>query len=57
MSEMTDYFALFELPRHLHVDVAALEKGFYAQSRGCIRTGLRRGRLRSRRRRWRRVRS
>ena len=30
---MTDYFALFELPRHLHVDVAALEKGFYAQSR------------------------
>jgi molecular chaperone HscB len=33
MSEMTDYFALFELPRHLHVDVAALEKGFYAQSR------------------------
>jgi molecular chaperone HscB len=33
MSEMTDYFALFDLPRHLHVDVAALEKGFYAQSR------------------------
>jgi molecular chaperone HscB len=33
MSEMTDYFALFELPRHLHVDVAALEKAFYAQSR------------------------
>ena len=30
---MTDYFALFELPRHLHVDVAALEKAFYAQSR------------------------
>ena len=30
---MTDYFALFDLPRHLHVDVAALEKGFYAQSR------------------------
>jgi molecular chaperone HscB len=28
-----DYFSLFELPRHLHVDTAALEKAFYAQSR------------------------
>lgn len=27
------YFALFSLPRHLHVDLAALEKAFYAQSR------------------------
>ena len=27
------YFALFELPRHLHVDLSALEKSFYAQSR------------------------
>ena len=33
MSETTDYFALFGLARHLHVDVAALEKAFYAQSR------------------------
>lgn len=29
----TTYFALFSLPRHLHVDLAALEKAFYAQSR------------------------
>jgi molecular chaperone HscB len=28
-----DYFALFSLPRHLHLDLAALEKAFYAQSR------------------------
>jgi molecular chaperone HscB len=27
------YFELFGLPRHLHVDTAALEKSFYAQSR------------------------
>lgn len=27
------YFAQFDLPRHLHIDLAALEKGFYAQSR------------------------
>lgn len=27
------YFALFSLPRHLHVDLPALEKAFYAQSR------------------------
>jgi molecular chaperone HscB len=33
MSETTDYFTLFGLARHLHVDVAALEKAFYAQSR------------------------
>jgi molecular chaperone HscB len=31
--ESKDYFALFGLPRHLHVDGAALEKAFYAQSR------------------------
>jgi molecular chaperone HscB len=30
---MTDFFALFQLPRHLHLDLAALEKTFYAQSR------------------------
>jgi molecular chaperone HscB len=30
---MQDYFALFSLPRHLHIDTAALEKTFYAQSR------------------------
>jgi molecular chaperone HscB len=29
----TNYFAQFELPLHLHVDLAALEKAFYAQSR------------------------
>ncbi len=29
----TDYFALFSLPQHLHLDLAALEKTFYAQSR------------------------
>jgi molecular chaperone HscB len=28
-----DYFAVFSLPKHLHVDTAALEKAFYAQSR------------------------
>ncbi len=28
-----DYFALFSLPRHLQVDMAELEKSFYAQSR------------------------
>jgi molecular chaperone HscB len=28
-----NYFALFQLPRHLHIDPAALEKSFYAQSR------------------------
>ncbi|MDE1163639.1 MAG: Fe-S protein assembly co-chaperone HscB [Acidobacteriaceae bacterium] len=28
-----DYFSLFSLPRHLNVDLAALEKTFYAQSR------------------------
>jgi molecular chaperone HscB len=27
------YFVLFNLPRHLHIDTAALEKAFYAQSR------------------------
>jgi len=27
------YFAQFELPRHLHIDLPALEKSFYAQSR------------------------
>jgi molecular chaperone HscB len=27
------YFALFDLPRHLAIDTAALEKSFYAQSR------------------------
>lgn len=27
------YFELFSLPRHLHLDLAALEKTFYAQSR------------------------
>ncbi len=32
MSAM-DYFTLFSLPRHLHLDVSALEKAFYAQSR------------------------
>jgi molecular chaperone HscB len=28
-----NYFALFSLQRHLHIDLAALEKSFYAQSR------------------------
>ena len=32
-SPVPDYFALFLLPRHLHVDLAALEKSFYTQSR------------------------
>ena len=30
---MSDYFSLFSLPQHLHLDLAALEKTFYAQSR------------------------
>lgn len=30
---MSDYFAFFSLPRHLHVDTAALEKQFYTLSR------------------------
>jgi len=30
---MQDFFAAFALPRHLHLDLAALEKTFYAQSR------------------------
>jgi molecular chaperone HscB len=30
---MADYFTVFSLPRHLHIDTAALEKSFYAQSR------------------------
>jgi molecular chaperone HscB len=32
MTQMT-YFSLFSLPRHLHVDLGAMEKEFYAQSR------------------------
>ena len=28
-----DYFAIFSLPRHLQIDLPALEKTFYAQSR------------------------
>jgi molecular chaperone HscB len=28
-----DYFAQFDLPRHLHIDLPALEKSFYAHSR------------------------
>ena len=28
-----DYFTLFSLPQHLHLDLTALEKTFYAQSR------------------------
>jgi molecular chaperone HscB len=28
-----DFFTIFSLPRHLHLDTAALEKVFYAQSR------------------------
>jgi molecular chaperone HscB len=31
--ELKDYFALFSLPRHLRMDLVALEKAFYAQSR------------------------
>ena len=31
--ETASYFDLFGLPRHLHLDLAALEKTFYAQSR------------------------
>jgi molecular chaperone HscB len=30
---MPDYFAAFALPRHLNIDLPALEKSFYAQSR------------------------
>ena len=30
---MPDYFAAFALPCHLNVDLPALEKSFYAQSR------------------------
>jgi len=30
---MSNYFELFGLPPHLHLDLAALEKAFYAQSR------------------------
>lgn len=30
---MSDYFEFFSLPRHLHVDTAALEKQFYTLSR------------------------
>jgi molecular chaperone HscB len=30
---MPDYFTLFDLPQHLHLDLASLEKTFYAQSR------------------------
>jgi molecular chaperone HscB len=30
---LPDYFAAFALPRHLNVDLPALEKSFYAQSR------------------------
>jgi molecular chaperone HscB len=33
MKMSTDYFSVFDLPRHLHVDLAALEQSFYAQSR------------------------
>ena len=28
-----DYFGIFSLPHHLQIDLGALEKGFYAQSR------------------------
>lgn len=28
-----DYFAIFSLPRHLHIDLPGLEKNFYSQSR------------------------
>jgi molecular chaperone HscB len=30
---MPDFFSLFSLPQHLHLDLASLEKTFYAQSR------------------------
>jgi molecular chaperone HscB len=30
---MTDFFTLFDLPRHLRLDLSALEKTFYAHSR------------------------
>ena len=30
---MADYFSVFSLPRHLQIDVKALESAFYAQSR------------------------
>ncbi len=30
---MPDYFTIFSLPRHLRIDLAALETAFYAQSR------------------------
>jgi molecular chaperone HscB len=30
---MPDYFTIFSLPHHLHIDLAQLEKSFYAQSR------------------------
>ncbi len=33
MFETPDFFAAFALPRRLHIDLAALEKAFYAQSR------------------------
>ncbi len=33
MTERTDYFQVFGLPRRLRVDVAGLEKEFYARSR------------------------
>ena len=33
MSKRVDYFAVFAVPRQLRVDVAALEKEFYARSR------------------------
>lgn len=29
----TDYFTIFSLPRHLHINLPALEKAFYAESR------------------------
>ena len=32
-SDPNNYFTLFSLPQHLHLDLAALEKTFYAQSR------------------------
>lgn len=30
---MPDYFTIFSLPHHLHIDLPQLEKSFYAQSR------------------------